>query len=167
MTLANLPDGAGIPALLKMADPTTKSGNRLLALETVAQMAPDNPALREFLVSQATGKQIPASYWPYLTGPLTGDQYFPVDSVITKYPTLQSLSDLKTTRIPYGNQNLYSLPGDLSLTPEAIQQRVALVEELLQSASDPAALQALQNARNTLMKRATRLPPAPAPAGGN
>jgi len=61
---------------------------------------------------------------------------------------LQSLSDLKTTRTTgTENQNLYSLPGDLSLARSESQQRVRWVEELLQSASDPAALQALQNAR--------------------
>jgi len=163
MALANLPEGAGIPALLKMADPSSGSGNRLLALETIAQMAGENPAMKEFLVSQVTGKQIPANYWAYLSGPLTGDQYFPVDSVITQYPTLQSLSDLKTTRIPYGNQNLYSVPGDKSLTPEVINQRVAFVDDLLKSTADPAALQALQSARQTLLKRAARPPPAPAP----
>lgn len=161
--LANLPEGAGLPALLKMADPSTGSGNRLMALETVARLAAENPTMKDFLVSQVTGKQIQPNYWPYLSGPLTGDQYFPVDSVITQYPTLQSWSDLKTTRIPYGNQNLYSVPGDQSQTAEGIQQRLAFVDDLLKATSDPAALQALQQARNTLQKRASR-PPPPAPA---
>jgi hypothetical protein len=154
--LANLPEGAGIPALLKMADPSTGSGNRLLALETVAQMAAVNPTMADFLVSQVTGKQIPANYWPYLSGPLTGDQYFPVDSVITKFPTLQSWSDLKTTHIPYGNQNLYSVPGELSLTPDVINQRIVLVDQLLSLTSDPTAVRTLQQARGTLQNRLAR-----------
>jgi len=162
--LANLPEGAGIPALLQMADPATGSGNRLIALETISRMAAEDSAMKEFLVTQVTGKQIPANFWPYLSGPLTGDQYFPVDSVITQFPTLQSWSDLKTTRIPYGNQNLYSVPGDQSQTAEGISQRIAFVDDLLKTTSDPAAVQALQQARNTLQKRAARPPPQAPPA---
>jgi hypothetical protein len=161
--LANLSEGAGIPALMQMADPSSASGNRLLALEMVAQMAPENATVKDFLVNQV--KQIPPNYWAYLSGPLSGDQYFPVDSVITQYPTLQSLSDLKTTHIPYGNQNLYSVPGDRSLTPEAITQRVSLVDELLRMTSDPSAVQSLQQARDALVKRAAR-PPLQPLAGG-
>jgi len=67
------------------------------------------------------------------------------------------MSDLKTTHLGSGNQNLYTLPGDLTLTSDGIQQRLALVDQLLQATTDPAALQALEQARATLTKRATRL----------
>ncbi len=164
MALASLPDGAGIPSLLRMADPATGSGGRVVALEMVAQLAADNPAAKTFLLNQIAGNYIGPNLWPYLTSPLSGDQYFPVDSVITTYPALQSSSDLKTTHLASGNQNLYSLPGDQSMTADAINQRITLVDELLKAANDAAAQQALQRARDILSQRANR-PVAQTPPG--
>jgi len=156
IALANLPEGAGIPSILRLADPAGSSGNRVVALQMVARLATDNSDARQFLITQVANKTIPANLWAYLTAPLSGDQYFPVDSAITQYPQLRTLSDLKTTHIEYGNQNLYNLPGTQSLTPEGINQRLALAEELLKATSDPAAVAALERARETLARRATR-----------
>ena len=156
MALANLPEGAGIPTILRLADADSGSGNRVVALEMVAQLATGNTTVRDFLTAQIQGNLIPPNLWPYLAAPLCGDQYFPVDSAITPYPTLQSWSDLRTTHLSYGNQNLYTLPGNQNLTAEAISQRVALIDELLQLTTEPAALRTLQAARNTLSQRSTR-----------
>jgi hypothetical protein len=165
IALGNLPDNAGLPSLFRMADPGSNSGNRIVALEMVSQLAATNPEAQRFLTTQLANNAIPANVWPYLSGPLAGDQYYPVDSVITQYPQFQSLSDLKTTHLGVGNQNLYTLPGSLTLTADGIQQRLALVDQLLQSTTDPAALQALRQARATLARRSTRLasqsPPEP------
>ncbi len=166
IALANLPENAGVPTLLRLADASVSSGNRVVALEMVAQLAATNPDARQFLAAQIANKSIPPNLWPYLTSPLSGDQYFPVDSAITPYPQLQSWSDLKTTHLANGNQNLYNLPGNQNLTAEGIQQRLALVDELLRVATDPAAVQTLQRARDTLSQRSTRAvaqtPPAAA-----
>jgi len=156
IALANLPDGAGVPSLLRMAEPGSSSGNRLIALEMVAQLASDNPAARDFLLAQAGANNIGAAVWPYLASPLAGDQYFPVDSAITLYPQLQSWSDLKTTTISAGNQKLYLLPGYQSLGADALNARADLVDQLLKTATDPAAITALQQARQTLSQRSTR-----------
>lgn len=154
IALADLPDGAGIPSILRMAE--TGSNSRILSLEMVAQLAPNNQVVKEFLLAQAADNKIPANLWVYLSGPLAGDQYFPVDSAITAYPQIQSRSDVRTTRIFSGNQNVYMLPGYLSMTPDELAARTALVEQLLQSAKDPAAQQALQRARDTLARRTLR-----------
>jgi HEAT repeat protein len=157
VALANLPESAGVPSILRMAAPETGGDNRVIALEMVAQLAATNPDARQFLAAQAAGQSIPANLWGYLVGPLSGDQYFPVDAVMTPYPQLQSLSDLKTTHLGFGNQNLYVLPGEEALTAEGLQQRLAVVGELLKATSDPAAVQALQRAQDTLARRSTRL----------
>ena len=156
IALANLPDGAGIPSILRQADPGSGSGNRLIALEMVAQLAGDNAAAREALINQVKANQIAPDLWSSLTSPLAGDQYFPVDSAITQYPQLQSASDVKTTHLASGNQNFYTLPGYRSLTPEVIAQRVALVDELLGATSDPLAQRALSQARELLSRRYNR-----------
>lgn len=157
IALADLPDGAGIPAILRMADPATGSGNRIVALEMVAQLAPNNPGVRDFLLAQASANQIPPNVWPYLTSPLSGDQYFPVDSAITTYPQLQSWSDVRTTRINSGNQNLYMLPGYQSLSADELNARLALVDDLARVANDPAAVRTLQQVRETLSRRSSRV----------
>jgi hypothetical protein len=166
ISLTNLPDNAGVPSLLRMADPTSGSGSRVVALEMVAQLAASNADARQFLATQVANKGIPANLWPYLASPLAGDQYYPVDSAITQYPQLQSMSDLKTSHLAYGNQNLYTLPGNQNLTADGIQQRLALVDELLKATSDPAAVQALQRARDTLTQRSTRVAAQTPPATG-
>jgi hypothetical protein len=164
--LAELPDQAGLSALVKMADPSTGSGNRLNALEMIAQLATTSQIARGLLAAQVANKQIPPNYWPYLAPPLAGDQYYPVENVLTAYPTVQTWSDVKTTHIGYGNQNLYQLPSDLSLTSDGLNQRIALVTELMGSTADPAALHSLQQAQTTLQSRLGRLAAAPSLSGG-
>jgi hypothetical protein len=166
IALANLPDGAGIPSILHFADSASGSDNRVVALEMVAQLATASPDARQFLLSQVKANQIPPNLWPYLGSPLAGDQYFPVDSAITQYPQLQSSSDLKTTRINSGNQNLYMLPGYQSLTADEISARIALVQELLNTATGPTAVQTLQQALTTLNQRSTRATAQTPPATG-
>jgi hypothetical protein len=154
IALANLPDGAGISSILRQADPASTSGNRVVALEMVAQLAAANPDARQALLSQVGNNQISPSLWPYLAAALSGDQYYPVASAITPYPDLKSMSDIKTTHISSGNQNLYTLPDYQSLTVDKITQRIALVDDLLgRVASDPGALRTLQQVRTTLSER--------------
>jgi hypothetical protein len=167
--LASLPDNAGLPALLTMADPSAASENRLTALEMVAQLAGTGAVARQALTAQVANKQIPANYWPYLSGPLAGDQYYPAEAMLTTYPVMPSRNDIQSTHVVSGNQNFYQLPSDVSLTPDGLNQRMALVNELIAVASDTAALQALQQAQTTLQNRMTTLAAAsvasPARAG--
>lgn len=156
LALANLPEAAGIPSILKMADPSGSSQNRLVALEMVVQLSVDHPEVREFLVNQMLGKQIPVGYWAYLESPLSGNQYYPAAAAITQYPALQSMSDLKTTHIESGNQNLYTLPATRSMSSDGIAQFTALIDELTPRTTDPTALATLQKAREALEKRAAR-----------
>lgn len=162
IALANLPDNAGVPSLLHLADPASGSSSAI-ALEMVAQLAATNPDARQFLTTLVANETIPPNLWPYLTGPLSGDQFYPVDSAITQYPQLQSLNDLKTTHLAVGNQNFYTLPGNQNLTADGIQQQLALVGDLLKATSDPAAVQALQQAQATLTQRSTRVSAQAAP----
>ena len=157
-TLANLPDDVGLNALVQMADPDAGTGDRLIALTLVAQLASGNGTAREAFLGQVARRQIPAAYWPYLNSPLAGDQYYPVDGVILAYPTVQSWSDIKFTHINSGNQNFYQLPSDASLTLEGIQRRIAFLDELQAAAggSDPAAAQTIRLTREMLMSRYNR-----------
>ena len=159
--LANLPNGAGVPALMRMADPVTSSGDRLAALQALTWLAAQNGDARMVLISQVGGKQIPANFWPYLCSPLAGEQTYPADGVLTQYPNIQSWSDIKSTKIVSGNQNFYTLPSEAVQTAEGISQQLALLDQLTPLGGDPAALQALQHARDRLNQLLARLPMAP------
>ena len=159
--LANLPDSAGVPALLRMAEPAGNSGNRLAALEELTRLATQNDEARQFLLRQVGTGQIPANLWPYLNAPLAGEEQYPVEGVLTKYPPVQSWSDVKSTRIVSGNQCFYTLPGPTLQTADGINQRLALLDQLGAIAGEPAARQTLQQAREKLIQRLNRLATAP------
>lgn len=151
--MAQMPDGAGLPSLLKLAEDKASGGARLQALQTLTEMAPHQPAAREFLVAQLGNGNIPADYWSYLKTALVGNQYFPTDAVLTAYPNVPDWSEIQTVHIHVGNQNLYSIPTNASQTQEGIQAHLALVDQLLGFATDASIKANLQEARQTLQNR--------------
>jgi hypothetical protein len=52
-----------------------------------------------------------------------------------------------------GNQHFYTSPGASGLTADQINQQTALINDLVAAVSDPAAVQALQKARDLLARR--------------
>ena len=149
MALAKLPDGAGVPSLIRMAQGAT--GARDAALEMLAQLAATNPDARAALIEQTRSDKISAGYWPALTAPLSGDQFQVKDSVIDGSTNLITNHGLRTTHINYGNQNFISAP--VTMTPEQISQQIALVDEMLAVASNPSAIKSLQEAKGTLSQK--------------
>jgi hypothetical protein len=117
-------------------------------------MATEYPDAGAALLEQARRNQIPDSAWRKIAAGLSGDQY-----QIGMPPELGALNPappgLKTYHIEAGNQNFYSLPLNANLTSDQISQRLALIDQLLASASSPAAVEALQNARALLGKKPT------------
>jgi hypothetical protein len=84
--LARLPDGAGVPSLIRLADPNMPGSQRLQALQVLAELAPANEAARDYLITQTSSGGIPPEHWSYLRQPLSGNQYFVADAVLTEYP---------------------------------------------------------------------------------
>ena len=154
MALAGLPGGEGVPSLIRQAqDATAGAGSKgALAFQMLAQMATEYPDAGAALIEQARRNQIPDSAWRKIATGLAGDQY-----QIGMPPELSALGStlpgLKTYHIESGNQNFYSLPLNANLPSDQISQRLALIDQLLASASSPAAVEALQNARVLLGKR--------------
>jgi len=156
LTLGKLPDGAGVPSLIEMAQvqPDGRSGaGRLQALQVLAQLATANPDARSALLEQAQANQIPATLWPYLARPLAGDQAQVFDSVFNE--DLPALVEASTgsSHINYNNQNFFYAPAGGLLTAEQVEQQMALVEELASATSDPDAQRVLAQARLLLNKR--------------
>jgi hypothetical protein len=152
MTLAQLPDGAGVSSLIRMTqDPN--SGAKSAALEMLAQVATQYPDARAALVQQVRSDSIGPRMWPYLVSPLAGDQLQVQDSVLGGAANVVPSSDVKTTHIAFGNQNFISAPNPAALTSDQIAQQTALIDELLRVTSNPEAIKALQDAKALLARR--------------
>lgn len=142
IALAQLPDGAGVPSLIRMAQEQRGYG----PLQVLAQLASEYPDARAALLEQARLNQIPASAWPYLQSVLAGHRFHFVDSFFDESAATASRSDLQVVHIAYGNQNYYMETDATRLSPEQINEQMGLIEELLAVAQDPAAAQALRGA---------------------
>jgi hypothetical protein len=131
LVLAGMPDGVGIPALIRLAqDPTIRaSGTGDYALRPLAQAAVQYPEARAALVDQARLNQIPESAWSTLAASLTGNY------------------------IQYGNQIFSTTVPKIVWTSDQISMRVAIIDQLLAVTSNPAGQQALQKARVGLVNR--------------
>jgi hypothetical protein len=152
MALAQLPDGLGVPSLVHMSKNESSSGLRLNSMEMLVQLAAQYPDARAAVLEQARLSQIPQSTWAHLTPFLAGDYYRLLDSIFdTTTPPFGK--DLKTVHIRGSNQNLLLVPRPGITAPDQIQRQIELVNELSGVVSNPAAIQALQQARTILAQR--------------
>ena len=148
IALADLPDGAGVPALVQMVtDPKNQAvGSRIAALQALAQLSADHPDARNVLMEQAKQGTIPGATWINIASSLSGDK-FQIGS-----PTTANNPNLRSWHLSYGNQNYFASPGPL--TADQVQQRLGLVEQFLTlNANNSIAQTALQDARNKLIAR--------------
>lgn len=132
--LAGLPDGAGIPTLIKLAQDPNVSGVGIgdFALRPLAQVALQYPDARNALIDEARRNQIPDSAWPTVAATVGG------------------------AYIQYGNQIFGSTAGSVNWSADQVQQRIALVDQLLSATSSATGRQALQTVRTSLVSRLTR-----------
>ena len=151
IVLANLPDGAGVPGLIQMAQGTTP-GNQAAAAQALAQIAPQNTDALDALLDLAKGGQLPdsvvAQLAPYLGGRVC--QLGP--------PSNPAAGGSLTFHIASGNQDFSAYDGGGGLTQAQISQRVSIIDQLLQAipSTDTAALEALQQQRSALAARQSK-----------
>jgi hypothetical protein len=156
IALAQLPDGAGIPALLQMAQPQPgASAPSDPALRMLAELATQYPEARDALIEQARQNRIPASSWAAITPILAGDQVGFQYSAFDGTATSAGNNNLQSTHLAAGNQNFYSAPSLAGLTQDQISQQTSLIQSLLAVATDPAAIQALSNSSELLARRSS------------
>jgi hypothetical protein len=152
IALAELPEGAGVPALVRMAqNPLSGGGARDTALQMLAMLSSQSPDARATLLDQARQNAISPSTWHALAPFLAGEQIRFVDSGFDGAVDPIAVRGLKTTHIQFGNQNYYSAPALMS--PEEVNRRLSLIDELLAANSTPAAKEALQRSRDTLSSK--------------
>jgi hypothetical protein len=154
MALAGMESGEGVGALIHEAQDTTKVGERPFAFQMLAQVAAQYPDAGVALLEQVKANQVPESAWQLIATGLAGDQYLigqPPAPSPDPSTAGELIPGLKTYHIASGNQNFYSVP----LMPDShVQERVALIDQLLAATPNPVARQALQSARSTLTQTA-------------
>ncbi len=152
-TLAQLPEGAGIPSLLQIAQGETwNSGARDAAWQMIAQVASANPDARAALVEQARQNKLSTFNWASMSAVLGGDQ---IQFKNAAFDPL--LSGSESSSMTSGDQRLFAAPTMESMRPERMNQQMALLDELLAVASDPTATLALQQSRALLLNRISQV----------
>jgi len=151
MALAQLPEGAGIPGLVQIAeDPKAAGATREAALQMLAQASDKSPEARAALVAQARQNAISEFAWSILAPMLGGNQVGFVNSAFEHPDGLPHLGGLRTTSTS-DNQNFFSVPGNLN--SEQVGQRITLMNDLLAVTSNPAAKELLQQWKDSLSVR--------------
>lgn len=153
--LANLPEGEGIPSLIRMA--TEPGSQRGIALELLAQVSLQYPEARTVLLDQVGAGKVTSRQWPYLAAVLSGDYYQLPDALWFAAQNGVPVDRQKTAHIGFGNQNFYKglPPGEVS--PDQVARQITLVEEIAAATPDSAAKAVLQTAMDVLNQRLSRL----------
>ena len=147
IALAQLPEGAGVPALIQMATDASSAGGggRLAAMQMLGQAAADNPDARNALLKLAQGGSIPNATWINIAAAVSGER-FQIGTI-----DAQTNPNVRTWHLNYGNQNYWASP--VPLTQAQVEQNMALADQLIASNPGPAALVALEDAKNKLRGR--------------
>ncbi len=82
---------------------------------------------------------------------LGGEKFQIIDPVVN--PDVINPGDVRarTYPIPDGNQNFYGCPDPAPLSGDQINQRTAVIDQLMALTKDPLATDALQKARTALL----------------
>jgi hypothetical protein len=156
IALAGMPDGAGIEALIRMAqDPAgTASGSREAAIRSLAQAATASSEAGKALLEQAKQNTIQNSSWPAIIAALTGFTARYGNQVFTD-PSV-GRPDTQTFHVATGNQNYRGVSSASSWTPAQSQKQLDYINQLLAVTTNPVGVKALQDARNSLARGLSR-----------
>lgn len=164
VALAGLPNDEGVPALIDLVEKRddSESGkdifqdDDLFAVQMLAQVAVDNADARQAFVEQARSDRIPAEMWPRIGSALAGDDQFllekPEEGGLV---ASTAIAGSKVKPHPYnthtiGKTVIYTQHRSAKLSRAEVDARVELVDQLIASSKDPAASEALKEARGLL-----------------
>jgi hypothetical protein len=151
ISLAQLPDGAGIPSLVQMAqDPKISNATRDAALLSLAQVFDQSPQARSALVEQAKANGISEFAWRIMAPVLAGDRLGFLDSAFDNRQGVPEVAGLRTTSTS-DNQHFFSIPSDVSQAQA--DQRISLIDEMLAATTDPVGQEVLQQSKSALANR--------------
>ena len=148
VALAGLPEGAGIPSLVRMVREGTAPGAPALA--ALAQAAGDSPEARDALLDQIRQNRVSPYAWATITPILGGSVLRFTDSVLD--PSLVAEKEVQSFHIQYNNQNFYHSPNATALPPDRLRERITFIDTLMSATSDPVTVAGLTSARTTLTR---------------
>ena len=154
MALGGLPDGAGIPALSRMAQ--DQSIQNVMALRVLAQLAGTYPEARAALVSQVRSNTLPFTAWSGIRAALGGEIVEFGAPVLSSAAPPPGGQDARSYHINYGNQNYRTVSIGSAWTDDRVKQQVALIDELIAADSNLETLKFLQEARLALAARVSK-----------
>ena len=161
IALAQLPDGAGIPALINIVqDLKTVNVTREAAFQMLAQVSAQFPEARAVLLQQAQSGTISDYGWRLMTSVLAGAQVGLLNPAFENRQGLAEAPGLRTISTS-DNQTYFVLATDL--TAGQLTERTALIDELLSATSDPSAKQVLRESKDLLVKRQPAMAVVPLP----
>ncbi|MGA2175393.1 MAG: hypothetical protein ABSH38_10465 [Verrucomicrobiota bacterium] len=148
IALATLPNNAGVPALIQMAQGALGS-NQAAAAQALAEMSLQNSDALNSLLNLAKNGQLSDPVLAQLGPFLAGRQYQlgpPADPMAGGYQTYHMAG---------GNQDFSSYDTLNILTPAQINQRLALIDQFIQAvpSTDSAAQEALQQQKSLLTSK--------------
>jgi hypothetical protein len=152
IALGGLAGGAGIPALTRMAQDTAIPN--VMALRMLAQMAAKDPAAKAALMAQVRANKIPYAAWTGIAAALGGESIEYGAPVITGAGGLAG-PNVRTYHITYGNQNYRTVPVT-EWRPVAINEQLAIIDQLVATNLNLEALQFLQDARLSVAGRQSK-----------
>lgn len=154
IVLADLPEGAGVPALIqwtKNPNAPLMAGNDLY-LRMLAEVSVRSKEALTGLLELAQANRIPSSAWDGIAAGLSGmrirlaQRFFDPPSPLPPPPGIRSF------HISAGNQSFVEIPADSTATAAQFADRAQAVERLLAATDNPFGQQALQKAKQTLGK---------------
>jgi hypothetical protein len=156
MALAGLPDNAGVPALIRLAQDAggTASGSREAALRSLAQVATVSTEAGNALLEQAQLNTIQNSTWPAIAGLLTG--FSPRYGNLVFADPAVTRPDTQTFHVSTGNQNYRGVSSASGWTPAQFQKQLDYINQLLGVTTNPVGVKVLQDARDLLSRKPTR-----------
>lgn len=167
LALGDLPDGAGVPALLRIADANpagSPNAARFESLQIIAQLASSNDEARASLLDLARAEKLPAQIWPYLARPLSGEHARLENTMLDARADMPEDKRTGTVHIASGNQNLVWGRSGEEISPAELQRQRSLVDELALVTKDPDAQKVLEQVRTLIEQQAAQsavaLPPA-------
>ena len=134
LALAGMPDGAGIPALVRMAQEQASVAGRNgdQALRPLVQAAMQFPEARASLLEQARLNQVPEKSWPGIAASLAGNY------------------------VQYGNRLFGNTAPPVVWSKEQIGLRLDLIDQMIAATTSPAGKQVLQSAQAQVLNRLPR-----------
>jgi hypothetical protein len=160
LALGNLPDGAGVPSLIRLIETgpnNQQSIGRLQALQVLSELASSNEAARAALIEHARANRISATEWAYLVRPLSGEKAHVQDSVLNENQAFVDQFKSSSAHVRFNNQNFFYAPPDGVFNLSQLNQQLRLVDELLGVSSNPDATRTLQKTRSDLEIQISKL----------